>query len=86
MNREKGKPGYPIRGGIINCIYALEHSLKDAAKVDRRGIRTSNRRLRKELKEVILHLQHLRKLSIQRANQEKELRSIHKEMINADLG
>lgn len=83
MNKQ---PSYPIRDNIYNCIGALEHALKDAAKVDRRGIRTSNRRLRKELKEVIQRLQYVRKLSIQRVNQEKELRSIHKEMVNADLG
>ena len=86
MNRQKGKPEYPIRDGLVNCMHALEHCLKDAAKVDRRGVRASNRRLRKELKEIGLRIQYLRKLSIQRVNQESELRSIHKEMQHADLG
>lgn len=77
-------PNYPIRDGVINCIGALNHCLKDAAVVDRRGMKTANRRLRKELKVIAQHIEHLRKLSIQRTNQEILNRRIQKEMIDAD--
>lgn len=77
--------GYPIRDSIYNCMCALNHCMKDAAKVDRKGSIAANRRLRRDLKEVIDRLQYVRKLSIQRSNQEKELRSLHKERVNADL-